>query len=173
MAPLRVIPIGTLPAGAAAGLAARLGEHGFDASVEEAPGPRVAALVGAGQERLDAHFALSALRAERAGRVLGLAGVELKADTQPLVYGLAEVNGRTAVFSTRPFWGGGLAAEESIDRLAAAVLHELAHTLGMVHCRNRGCLMNATHEPAVMRQLTPRFCQACARSWELRVRRTR
>lgn len=171
--PLKVVPIGELPAGAAEGLAARLAEHGFDASVQGAPGPRVRELVGPAQTRLDAHFALTALRAEPAARVLGLAGIELKDAARPLVYGMAEVNGRAAVFSTRPFVGGGLTRDESLDRLAGAVLHELAHTFGMVHCRNRGCMMNATHEPASLRQLQPRFCPSCRRSWDVRLRRAR
>jgi predicted Zn-dependent protease len=150
-----------------------LAAHGFAASVEDAPGPRVQSLVSAGQGRLDAHFALAALRQQRPGRVLGLAGVDLKEDTRPLVYGLAEVNGRVAVFSAKPFFDRGLGPQESLDRLAGAVLHELAHTFGMVHCRSRGCLMNATHEPAVLRRLDPRFCASCQRSWRLRIDRAR
>ncbi len=172
-ATVRVVPIGVLPGGAADGLAQRLAEHGFEASVEPDPSPRVRSLLGPGQERLDAHFALAALRKEPHPRVLGLAGTDLKDDSRPVVYGLAEVNGRAAVFSVRPFVGGGLSAGESLDRLAAAVLHELAHTFRMVHCRNRGCLMKATHEPAVLRQLEPRFCANCESQWSSRLRRAR
>jgi len=172
-APLRVVPIGPLPAGAAEGLATRLGEHGFAVSVEATPSPRIASLVAPAQERLDAHFALAALRREPSSRVLGLTAAELKDDSRPTMYGLAEMNGRVAVFSTRPFYQGGLSPAEALDRLTAAVLHELAHTLGMVHCRHRGCLMNATHEPAVLRRLQPRFCDACAGQWSPRVARSR
>ncbi len=166
--PLRIVPIGPLPAGAGEGLAARLATHGFDATVARAPGPQVASLVRPGQDRLDAHFALAALRREPAPRVLGLTALELKEDSRPTVYGLAELNGRVAVFSTHPFFRGGLAPAEAADRLAGAVLHELAHTFGMVHCRNHGCLMNATHEPASLRRLQPTFCDSCRRSWKSR-----
>jgi predicted Zn-dependent protease len=167
-APLCIVPIGPLPAGAGEGLAARLEAHGFDTSLASAAGPQVASLVRPGQERLDAHFALAALRQEPSPRVLGLTALELKDHKRPTVYGLAELNGRVAVFSTNPFFHRGLPPAEATDRLAGAVLHELAHTFGMVHCRNRGCLMNATHEPASLRRLHPTFCDSCSRSWKSR-----
>ena len=170
MAPrLRIVPIGQLPDGAAEGLAASLSAFGFSAEVSAGAPRGVAALLSPGQKVLDGNFALAALRRDFTDRVLGLCALPLRDDTRPWVYGLAEVNGRAAVFSTDTFYRGGLSPAESVERLSGAVLHELSHTLGMVHCRQRGCLMSATHEPSAMRRLAPRFCENCTRQWKARL----
>lgn len=167
---LTVLAIGPVDRAVLEGVRARLAEHGFDAKVAEG-GPALRALVGPGMRRLQAPNALPALKREAGNFVLGVTELELTDGVKEWVYGMGEVNGRCAVFSTKPFRQGGLPRDRFLDQLAAAILHELAHNLGMVHCRTKGCLMHATHEPAAMRQLTLTFCEPCLRSW--RVRRSR
>ncbi len=163
------MPIGPVERTVLEGVASRLGAHGFDPRVA-AGGPAVQALVGPGMRTLQALNALPALRKERGDFILGLTEFEVTDGVKPWVYGMGEVNGRCAVFSAKPFRRGGLPAERVLDQLAAAVLHELAHNVGMVHCRTKGCLMHATHEPAAMRQLSLTFCASCGREWRRRTR---
>jgi len=170
MAPsLDIVAVGPVDRSVLDGLGARLGRHGFLPRVT----PASAALRGAYDARLPRLQALpilAQLRKERGDHVLAITDIALTDGTREWVYGLGEINGRTAVFSTEPFRRGGLTGEEFLDRMSAAVLHELAHNVGMVHCRNRGCLMNATHEPAAMRQLDLAFCPSCDRMWRRRIR---
>lgn len=166
---LAVVPIGSVDRAVLEGVAARLVEHGFEAKVAEG-GPAVRALVGPGMRRLHALNALPALHKETGNFVLGVTDVEVTDDVKEWVYGIGEVNGRCAVFSTKPFRQGGLSPHRFLDQLSAAILHELAHNLGMVHCRTKGCLMHAEHEPAAMRQLALAFCESCLRSWRRRLR---
>lgn len=170
MAPtLEIVPIGAVEGALLEGAAARLAAAGFATSVG-AGGPAVRALVGPGVRRIQALNAIPALRKERGDHVLGLTELPVTDGVKEWVYGMGEVNGRAAVFSAEPFRKGGLSGGKFLDQLSAAVLHELAHNVGMVHCRTKGCLMHATHEPAAMRQLALAFCGPCERSFRRRIR---
>jgi archaemetzincin len=166
---LDLVALGAVDRAVLVGVGDRLARHGFDPRVV-AGGPAVRALVAPGATRLQALMVLPALKKERGDHVLALTDLELTDGVRPWVYGMGEINGRCAVFSTTPFRTGGLSAEKLLDRLSAAILHELAHNVGMVHCRTKGCLMHATHSPAAMRQLDLSFCEACDRSWRRRIR---
>ena len=168
---LFVLPIGQLPPGAAAGLAKRLEAHGFAAAVGRADGEAFHSLIPSNSSKVNAMFAIEALRREGGDSVLGLCALPLTDGRREWVYGLGEMNGRVSVFSIKPFRRGGLSLEEALNQLAPAVLHELAHNFGMVHCRRKGCLMHATHEPAAMRQLPQDFCEVCRPLWMSRLRR--
>ncbi len=168
-AALDIVGIGPVQPAVLAGAARRLSGHGFAARVREG-GPAVRALVGPGLARLQAQSAIPALRQEKGDLVLGITELEVTDGVREWVYGMSEMNGRCAVFSAKPFRRGGLSGERVLDKLCAAVLHELAHNLGMVHCRSKGCLMHATHEPAAMRQLELSFCPRCNAQWRRRIR---
>jgi predicted Zn-dependent protease len=166
---LDLVPLGDIDRRVVEGVGRRLARHGFDPRVVEG-GPSVDALVAPGTTRLQALMVLPALERARADHVLALTDLALTDGAKPWIYGMGEMNGRAAVFSTAPFRRGGLTQEVFLDRLSAAVLHELAHNVGMVHCRTRGCLMHATHEPAALRQLDLSFCGPCERTWRRRIR---
>ncbi len=166
---LEVLAIGPVDPTILEGVGRRLEGHGFRARTVPG-GAGVRSLVGPGMVRLQALSAIPALRQERGDFVLGLTDFEVTDGVKPWVYGMGEVNGRCAVFSTKPFRQGGLSSETLLDQLSGAVVHELAHNVGMVHCRKPACLMHATHEPAAMRQLERRFCDSCEQQWLRRIR---
>ena len=168
-AALDLVPIGEVDSDSLRGVADRLGKQGFEPALR-APAEGVRALLGPGATRLQAQLAIPALRAHKGAHVLGVTEVELSDGLRPFVFGMGEVNGRCAVFSLAQFRRGGLAGGQTLDRYCAAVLHEFAHNVGMVHCRNKGCLMHATHEPAALRQLDLSFCPSCRREWLRRIR---
>ena len=168
-ASLDLIPIGSVDEPTMGGVAARLGREGF-ATARREPSELVATLLGPNSRTLQARSAVAALRGGRAKHTLGITEVELADGGRPFVYGMGEVNGGCAVFSLAQFRRGGLSGDTVLDRFCAAVLHELAHNLGMVHCRTKGCLMHATHEPAALRQLELSFCAPCRQQWRRRIR---
>jgi len=170
MAPsLELVAVGPVDREVLEGLGLRLGRHGFAPRVAPAS-PALRGVFDARLPRLQALPIIAQLRKGKGDHVLGVTDMALTDGVREWVYGLGEINGRAAVFSTEPFRRGGLSEEEFLDRMSAAVLHELAHNVGMVHCRNKGCLMNATHEPAAMRQLELAFCDGCQRGWRRRIR---
>ena len=168
-ASLDLVAVGDVSGAALEGVAARLRKYGFEPARKEQD-ERVLALLGPGSTTLQAQSAIVALRGGRAKHTLGITEVELKDGARPFVYGLGEVNGSTAVFSLAQFRRGGLSLDTMLDRFCAAVLHELAHNVGMVHCRNKGCIMHATHEPSALRQMEMFFCPSCTAQWNRRIR---
>ena len=166
---LEVVAIGPVDPAILEGVGRRLEGHGFLARTVPG-GDAVRTLVGPAMVRLQALSAIPALRREKGDFVLGLTDLDVTDGLKPWVYGMGEVNGRCAVFSTKPFSQGGLSSGAFLDQLSAAVVHELAHNVGLVHCRKRECLMHATHEPAAMRQLERKFCESCERQWLRRIR---
>jgi archaemetzincin len=163
------VAIGPVADATMEGVARRLAAEGFAPS-RHAPTAAVEALAAPGLARMQAASAIEALRSLKGPHVLGITETELSDGARPVVYGLGEVNGRCAVFSLAQFRRGGLSDEAGLDRFCAAVLHELAHNVGMVHCRSKGCLMHATHEPAALRQLDLSFCASCRAQWRRRIR---
>lgn len=168
-APLDLVAIGSVSPSVMDGVAARLSKQGFDTAVR-AGGEAVQLLAGPRTKTLQAQTALSALRREPGKQTFGVTEIELNDPGHPFVYGMGELNGRASVFSLSQFRRGGLDEETLLDRFCAAALHELAHNVGMEHCRNKGCLMHSTHEPAAYRQLDMKFCASCSAMWRRRIR---
>mgnify|MGYP006291124913 CR=1 FL=1 len=89
------------------------------------------------------------------------------------VLGEAQVNGRAAVISLFRLKLGGDGRPSPpariYERLAKVALHEIAHVLGLTHCREEGCLMRFSLGVEHIDELAMRFCPEC----ELRLLRAR
>ncbi len=81
------------------------------------------------------------------------------------LYGEAQVAGRVAVISTFRLKGDspGFHPDRSLvyDRLAKVSVHETGHLLGLIHCRDPGCIMNFSPGLEHLDRLTIRFCTHC------------
>lgn len=82
------------------------------------------------------------------------------------VFGAAQLDGTVGVASLhrlRPeFQGDPPNAELTRSRLTKEVLHELGHTLGLVHCRVPWCAMSASRLPEHVDLKDTAYCDACA-----------
>jgi archaemetzincin len=83
------------------------------------------------------------------------------------VFGEARVGGHLAVgslFRIARNPDGSRAPQALLyDRLTKVVLHEVAHALGLEHCRVEGCLMGFSAGIEHLDALTLTFCPACTR----------
>lgn len=81
----------------------------------------------------------------RSLKILGIADVDLFIPILKYVFGLAEIHGQCAVISLvrlRPqFYDAPPDSELFLARLEKTALHELGHTFGLTHCRDRRCVM--------------------------------
>lgn len=60
--------------------------------------------------------------------------------------------------------GGGRAPRHMmLERAAKVGLHEVAHVLGLEHCRTAGCLMRFSAGLTILDRLKMGFCPACQR----------
>jgi archaemetzincin len=96
---------------------------------------------------------------------LGITGRDLFVPVLSYVLGEARVGGFAAVASTHRLRHGSDGAAVPVShmyaRLAKVALHEMAHVLGLPHCREAHCLMRFSLDVAHIDRLTTYFCHDC------------
>jgi archaemetzincin len=110
---------------------------------------------------------LQALEANAPDAVLrlGLMAGDLCLPIFSYVLGEAQVGGRSAVVSLHRLGEGGEGkpVESSLlyERVAKVALHEVAHVLGLHHCREPHCLMRFSLGAEHIDELSLTFCPEC------------
>jgi archaemetzincin len=97
-------------------------------------------------------------------RVLGLTAVDISTTKGTIqdwgILGLATLDGRTCVisrFRTRR----GTSEPMARIRFAKTAVHEIGHTLGLLHCSQRGCLMEDARGTVFTTDREYDLCPAC------------
>jgi archaemetzincin len=98
-------------------------------------------------------------------KLLAVTDVDLFVPILKYVFGLAEVGGRCAIISTyrlRPqFYGYPPNQDLLMERIEKTALHELGHSLGLIHCRDRRCVMHSSTSIADTDLKQSNFCPTC------------
>jgi archaemetzincin len=108
---------------------------------------------------------LAALPAPPGARTLGVAEVDLFIPILTFVFGEAQLGGAAALISTarlrQEFYG--LPANEILfyERCAKEALHELGHTMGLVHCPLYECVMHYSNSIEDVDLKSSSWCPAC------------
>lgn len=101
-------------------------------------------------------------------KVLGVAEVDLFIPILTFVFGEAQLGGRAALLSItrlrQTFYGLPEEPERLYHRAEKEALHELGHTLGLVHCPDYACVMHFSNSIEEVDLKGDRFCVRCARS---------
>ncbi len=110
---------------------------------------------------------LSAPAAE-APRILGVTGVDLFVPVLTYVFGEAQLDGRAAIVSAHRLDPEvyGLPPDPAVltARLEREAIHELGHTLGLVHCAAPRCVMRASTYAEDIDLKDAEFCTRCRRA---------
>ena len=81
------------------------------------------------------------------------------------VFGLAKLNGNTAIISSHrlmnKYYGLPDDKELLLARLLKEALHELGHTTGLRHCQQYNCVMASSSTAEEIDVKTNKFCSTC------------
>lgn len=98
-------------------------------------------------------------------RFLALTEADLFIPMVTFVYGQAQLSGKVAIVSlarlSQEFYGLRPNNELKIRRARKEIAHELGHTFGLVHCRERSCLMSLSTEILQIDVRSEDFCPGC------------
>ena len=108
---------------------------------------------------------LNELMPEHAVKIVGLTEVDLFIPILTHVFGEAELRGNATVISTFRLIRGpdkeDLPLIRVLERVTKIAVHELAHTLGLAHCREDGCIMGNVPTLSKIDQNAVHFCRYC------------
>lgn len=117
---------------------------------------------------------LVATRPPGATRILGLTSDDLFIPMLSFLFGQAQLNGAAALVSTarlrQEFYGLPSNQNLLMARVRKETLHEMGHTLGLVHCPDRSCAMCLSTNLEQVDAKLDRFCRSCAASAGARMR---
>lgn len=107
-------------------------------------------------------------RPPAATRILGLTSDDLFIPMLSFLFGQAQLNGAAALVSIarlrQEFYGLPSNRDLLMARVRKETLHEMGHTLGLVHCPDRSCAMCLSTNLEQVDAKLDRFCRACAAS---------
>ena len=98
-------------------------------------------------------------------RFIGITPVDLYVPILKFVFGLAQIEGQCSIISLHrlypKFYGQPPNPNLVLDRLTKTALHELGHTFGITHCRDRRCVMYSSTRIEHTDFKQPDFCFSC------------
>jgi archaemetzincin len=98
-------------------------------------------------------------------KTFGLFYVDLFIPILTYIFGQAFLGGRTAIASiyrlSNERYGLKEQDDNLLDRLTKEVIHELGHTLGLIHCHLPGCVMESSTYVEDIDQKSAHFCSNC------------
>lgn len=98
-------------------------------------------------------------------RLIGVTTVDLYVPILKFVFGLAQIEGKCSIISLHRLYPQFYDQPPNPDLLLARVektaLHELGHTLGITHCRNRHCVMYSSTRIEDTDFKHSEFCPTC------------
>ena len=98
-------------------------------------------------------------------RLMGVTSVDLYVPILKFVFGLAQIDGKCSIISLHRLWPQFYDQPANPDlflsRVEKTALHELGHTFGITHCRDRRCVMFSSTRIEDTDIKCAEFCPTC------------
>ncbi|MCF8129617.1 MAG: archaemetzincin family Zn-dependent metalloprotease [Deltaproteobacteria bacterium] len=108
---------------------------------------------------------LSASCPRQTFKIIGVTWVDLYVPILTFVFGAAQMSGQCGVISTRRLDPRFYQAPEDrnllLERVRKTAVHELGHSMGLIHCRDRRCVMFSSTRIEDTDFKEEDFCHTC------------
>ena len=98
-------------------------------------------------------------------KIIGVTRVDLYVPILTFVFGAAQMSGQCAVISTRRldplYYQAPRDHNLLMDRVKKTAVHELGHSMGLIHCRDRRCVMFSSTRIEDTDFKKSEFCHTC------------
>ncbi len=102
---------------------------------------------------------------ENGDKIIGITQVDIFIPILTFLFGEAQLNGNGALVSTyrlaNEFYGLPRDREKLYQRTLKEILHELGHTMGLIHCPDFECVMNSSTYVENIDLKKTRYCRVC------------
>lgn len=165
---LQILPFGTVNTELLEWLCYEL-EHGFQAEIEVLTPLDPAFAYHPERKQYHSTELLHAMTkrvTRKTWRILGVTEVDLYVPILTFVFGEALLGGRSAVVSyhrlRQEFYGLAPNRDTLARRLLTEAVHELGHTMHLIHCQDHRCVMASSHAVEWIDIKDSTFCRTCA-----------
>jgi archaemetzincin len=114
---------------------------------------------------------LQRLRPDNVERVLGVVDLDLYVPNLNFIFGLADKDGRRALIALprlrQRFYDKPDEEALFLSRALKEAVHELGHTYGLTHCRDRRCVMAFSNSLGDTDFKSQQFCSRCTSKLQL------
>jgi archaemetzincin len=104
-------------------------------------------------------------------KTLGIFNVDLFIPILTFIFGQAYLNGRSGIAShyrlSNERYGMTKDKQLLLERFEKEVIHELGHTLGLIHCHNATCVMRSSTYVEDVDQKSKHLCHKCRTDLEI------
>jgi archaemetzincin len=115
--------------------------------------------------QIDANYATDEVK------IIGLFNVDLYIPIFTYIFGQAFLNGRSGIVSVFRLNNEryGMPADDKLlmERAGKEIIHELGHTLGLIHCHDTDCVMRSGSYVEDIDQKSGSFCRECRGKLEM------
>ncbi len=98
-------------------------------------------------------------------KLLGVTKVDLFVPILKYVFGVAQIEGPCSLISMHrlypQFYDQPVNSDLLVARTEKTAIHELGHTVGLTHCRDRSCVMYSSIKIADTDRKNSHFCPTC------------